>query len=98
VALRLRPAEQPCCRARSCERRAMNLVLADGAAINGACDRRSGFDAKLAIWRIALIASARRRQPPIGLAASQRIASARLALSDRPNDFELCRTHVRPRP
>ena len=84
--------------ARSCELRAVSLACADGAAINEACDRRAEFGAKLAIWRIALIASARRRQPSIGLAASQRIASARLALSDRPNDFELCRTHVRPRP
>ncbi len=52
--------------ARPCERRAMNLVRADGAAINEACDRCAEFGAKLAIWRIALIASARRRQPSIG--------------------------------
>ncbi len=84
--------------ARPCERRAMNLALADGAASNEACGRCSEVGAMLAIWRSALIASARRRQPSIGLAASQRIASARLALSDRPNDLELCRTHVRPRP
>ncbi len=84
--------------ARPCERRAMNLAIAEGAAINEACDRRSGFGTKFAIWRTVQSASARRRQPSIGLAASQKIASARPALSDRPNDLELCRTHVRPRP
>lgn len=71
--------------ARSCERRATNVAPADGAAINEACDRRVEFGAKVTLWRTARSASARRRQASIGLAASQRIASARLALSDRPN-------------